>query len=244
MTTAAKHYEEHLAPYYSWLFGDFNDKVEANRQFFIAHKLMPCGSGIAIDLGSGPGFSSIALAQLGYNVLAFDLSQKLLDELKRKIGRLHITPIKDDILNFALHCPEEINLGVCMGDTLTHLDSFDDVKKLFADTFRFLENEGRFVLSFRDLIPELRGTDRFIPVRSDSNTIFTCFLEYEKDHVKVNDIIYTKNNENNNNWEFKVSCYRKLRIHMEWVRSELLKLGFSISVCENNKGMITVIAGK
>jgi len=30
----------------------------------------------------------------------------------------------------------------------------------------------------------------------------------------------------------------------EWVRKELLELGFTIVLCKNNKGMITMIAGK
>lgn len=241
MATVAEHYEKHLALYYSWLFGDFNDLVEANRHFLMVQKLIPGKSKIAIDLGSGPGFQSIALAQLGFRVFAFDLSQTLLDELKNNSGRLHITPIKDDILNFASRCPESVELSVCMGDTLTHLDSFEKVKNLFADVYRSLETGGKFVLSFRDLVPELKGADRFIPVKSDSATIFTCFLEYEAEHVKVNDMIYTKSQ---NTWKLDVSYYRKLRIPMEWVRRELLELGFTIGLCENNKGMITVIAGK
>ncbi len=128
-----------------------------------------------------------------------------------------------------------------MGDTLTHLDSFEKVKSLFADVYQSLEAEGKFVLAFRDLVPELKGLDRFIPVKSDSETIFTCFLEYEPEHVKVNDMIYTKSQDG---WKLDVSCYSKLRIPMEWVRRELSDLGFTIGLCENNKGMVTVIAGK
>ncbi len=241
MATVAEHYEKHLARYYSWLFDDFNKTVEASRHFFIVQKLIPGKSKIAIDLGSGPGFQSIALAQLGFSVFAFDLSQTLLDELKNNSRKLHITPIKDDILNFASHCSESIELCVCMGDTLTHLDSFEKVKSLFAGVYRSLETGGTFVLTFRDLVLELKGVDRFIPVKSDSETIFTCFLEYEAEHVKVNDMIYTKSQDT---WKLDVSCYRKLRIPQEWVRRELSELGFTIGLCENNKGMITVIAGK
>ena len=241
MATVTEHYEKHLAPYYSWLFGDFNETVEANRHFFIAQKLIPGKSKIAIDLGCGPGFQSIALAQLGFSVYAFDLSRTLLDELKNHIGGLHITPIKDDILNFASHCPEHIELCTCMGDTLTHLDSFETIKSLFADVYRSLETGGKFVLTFRDLVPELKDRDRFIPVKSDPETIFTCFLEYEAEHVRVNDMIYTRSKDG---WKLDVSCYRKLRIPLAWIRRELLELGFTINLCENNKGMITVIAGK
>ncbi len=241
MSTVTEHYEKHLGRYYSWLFGDYNDNVEANRHFFLVHKLIPGKSKIAIDLGSGPGFQSIALAQLGFSVFAFDLSQTLLDELKNNSGSLHITPIKDDILSFAAHCPESVELSVCMGDTLTHLDSFEKVKNLFSDVYRSLETGGKFVITFRDFVHELKGADRFIPVKSDSETIFTCFLEYEAKHVKVNDMVYTKSQ---NTWKLDVSYYRKLRIPMAWVRKELLELGFTIGLCENNNGMITVIAGK
>src|SRR3990170_4884486 len=175
MGTVTEHYEKHLALYYSWLFGDFNKTVAANRHFFIVQKLIPEKSKIAIDLGCGSGFQSIALAQLDFSVYAFDLSQTLLDELKNNSASLHITPIKDDTLNFASHRPENAELSVCMGDTLTHLDSLEQVKNLFADIYGSLETGGKFVLTFRDLVPELKGVERFIPVKSDSENIFTCF---------------------------------------------------------------------
>lgn len=241
MATVAEHYEKHLARYYSWIFGDFNDTIEANHQFFVVHKIIPGRSKLAIDLGAGCGFQSIPLAQMGFSVLAIDLSQRLLDELRGHIGHLHITPIKDDILNFTAHCPETVELCLCMGDTLTHLDSFEKVKSLFADVYGSLETGGNFVLTFRHLVFESYGRDRFIQIKSDSSTIFTCMLEYEKEHVIVNDMIYTKNIDG---WKLHVSSYRKLRIPSEWVTKELTEVGFTIGLCENNKGMITVIANK
>ena len=241
MATVKEHYEKHLAQYYSWLFGDFNENVESNRHFFINNKLIPAKSEIAVDLGAGSGFASIALAQMGYEVLAIDICQTLLDELKSHSGSLHITAIKDDISNFTAHCPESAMLCVCLGDTLTHFDSFEYVRKLFADVYHSLETGGKFVLTFRDLIFELKDGERFIPVKSDSNIIFTCVLEYETQHVRVNDMIYTKDHDM---WKLDVSSYRKLRIPQEWVRKELLGLGFSMDLCEINKGMITVIATK
>ncbi|MCZ7402082.1 MAG: class I SAM-dependent methyltransferase [Candidatus Methanoperedens sp.] len=241
MATVVEHYEKHLAAYYSWLFGDFSAAVESNRQFFILHKLLPGKSNIAIDLGAGCGFGSIALAKLGFKVLAFDLSQTLLDELKSKSGNLEITPIKDNILNFTAHCPEGVELCVCMGDTLTHLESFDDARHLFADVYNSVRTGGKFVLVFRDYIFELKDTDRFIPVKSDSNTIFTCFIEYFEGYVLVNDIVYSRTPQG---WKLDVSSYKKLRIPADWVRRELIELGFTITFFTKDKGMITLIACK
>lgn len=217
MATVTEHYEKHLAPYYSWLFGDFMTAVESNRQFFIIHKLLPGISNIAIDLGAGCGFGSIALAQLGFKVIAFDLSQALLDELKSKSGSLDITPIKDDILNFTDHSPGMI------------------------DVYNSVLIGGKFVLVFRDLVYELKGTDRFIPVKSDSETIFACFIEYLKESVLVNDIIYSKTRQG---WKLDVSSYRKLRIPLDWAKRELTELGFTITFCTKDRGMITLIACK
>ncbi|KAL2914084.1 hypothetical protein HK105_206342 [Polyrhizophydium stewartii] len=76
--------------------------------------------------------------------------------------------------------PGGIDAIVCMGDTLTHLGSLDEIDSLVASSFGALAPGGRLVLQFRDLTQPLFGTDRFIPVRSDERTVFTCFLEWEE----------------------------------------------------------------
>ncbi len=241
MSTVLEHYEKLLAEYYSWIFGDFNTRVEANRQFFNLNGIVPGKSGTAVDLGAGSGFQSIALAKLGFKVLAVDQSQKLLDELKVSGKNLPITSVSDDMLNFAAHCPGPVDVCVCMGDTLPHLESFDQVTLLFERVYGALEQGGRFVATFRDLTSELKGSDRFIPVRSDANTIFTCFLEYGTDHVLVHDLVYTRKHDT---WEFRKSSYRKLRIPLEWALERLKKKGFVIKSSNNDKGMITIVAEK
>ena len=241
MATATEHYENLLADYYSWMFNDFDVKVEANRQFFAVQQIVPVKSGIAVDLGAGAGFQSIPLAQAGFTVLAVDLSRKLLNELKDKSDTLPITTIHDDILNFTAHCEGAVELCVCMGDTLPHLETFDLVESLFREVFQSLEAGGRFILSFRDLTFELEDLDRFIPVRSDTNTIFTCFLEYEPDHVKVHDLIYTRNHDT---WKLRKSWYPKLRIPLAWTVERLQETGFRIGLQDCTNGMITIIAEK
>jgi SAM-dependent methyltransferase len=241
MATVAEHYENLLADYYTWMFSDFEAKVAANSAFFAAQHVVPAGSGIAVDLGAGPGFQSIPLAKAGFQVLAVDLSRKLLCELQGKSAGLSITAIHDDMLKFSHHCEGPIELCVCMGDTLPHLEMFDLVRLLLERVYRSLEAGGRFVLAFRDLTGELTGLDRFIPVRSDADTVFTCFLEYEPDYVKVHDLVYRRNQ---GEWKLHKSWYRKLRIPMDWVVEQLEKAGFSISVCNNINGLITIIAAK
>jgi len=241
MTSAGEHYENHLADYYAWIFGGVDLKIEENRKFFKEHDIQVLRSGLAFDLGSGCGFQSIPLAESGFRVVAIDLSKKLLVQLKENAGNLPIETIRDDLSNFTQHDRGAIELVVCMGDTLTHLTSIKKVQALFNTTYTALASAGCLILSFRNLTDALQGLDRFIPVRSNDTTIFTCFLEYKKHTVAVHDIIYEKKA---GQWELKKSVYRKLRISPDWTRNYLQEIGFVIEFFDEKKGMIEIIARK
>ncbi len=234
-----EHYENHLAEYYSWMFGDFEEKLEENEKFFQSHNIKPADNDTAIDLGAGSGFQSIPLAKQGFKVIAVDFSKKLLDELNKLKGTLNIKTVEADIMNFGNYSDYKPSLIVCMGDTLTHLKSLYDLKKLINNIKKILSPEGKVILSFRDLSNELKGESRFIPVRSDDNTIFTCFLEYEKDFVNVHDIIHKKKN---GEWIQKISSYIKLKLSLEQVKEYLELKGFSITYTNYLKGFVYIIA--
>ena len=241
MANVSEHYENLLAKYYSWISGGRHAKIDENQKFFIDHKIYPQRSGLAFDLGAGCGFQSIPLAHQGFEVIAIDLSSALLAELKAAAAQYRIEVVCDDLLNFADYDRGNIELVVCMGDTLTHLESLQTVQALFEKVYSALEAGGRLILSFRDLTVELIELDRFIPVQSDDQTIFTCFLEYEKDTVKVNDIIYEKEDDH---WVLKKSFFKKLRISPDWARNHLQSIGFTIEFDNVENQMSAIIARK
>lgn len=241
MASVGEHYEKVLADVYSWMFGGFETGIQRNTDFFKTQNLKPEGSGIAVDLGAGCGFQSIPLARAGYAVTAIDIDAKLLDELKIHCGDLPVTIVRDDLLNFDEYLENNAELIVCMTDTLLHLDSKEKVDSLFTKVFGTLEPGGKFIITFRDLTYELKETDRFLPVRSDENIIFTCFLEYEPETVKVHDIVYKKTG---GKWELFKSWYRKLRLSKQWVDAQLAKCGFVDLDSTAENGLVTIIVRK
>ena len=144
-------------------------------------------------------------------------------------------------MNFQKYCSNNIEIIVCMTDTLLHLDSIDDIITLFKKSFESLENNGRLILTFRDMTDELIDLDRFIPVKSDQNIIFTCFLEYEEYKIKVHDLVYIKKG---GEWNFKKSFYRKLRLSKKWTEDMLINTGFNVEKSVIDKGFIVLIARK
>lgn len=240
MATIKQHYAEVLADVYSWMSGGFDRALSKNVEFFQKYNISPKESGIAIDLGAGCGFQSIPLAQLGFSVTAIDLDEKLLKELKANSGKLRIETIQDDLINFDRYIDGKAELVVCMTDTLLHLESKEKVCSLLEKVAACLDEKGKFILTFRDLSLELSELDRFIPLKSDRQTIFTCFLEYEPETVKVHDLVYKLDGDD---WKLNKSFYRKLRISQQWVK-EQLKNSFGQVEFSDARGLVTVIATK
>jgi hypothetical protein len=108
-------------------------------------------------------------------------------------------------------------LILCMGDTLTHLPDQGSVQGLFDDVAESLEDGGTFIVTFRDYSSALIESKRFIPVRSDSERILTCFLEYDDGAVTVYDILHERDGAA---WRQRVSAYRKLEVRGFKIRNE------------------------
>ena len=227
IATPQEHYQRLLARHYLWMMGDFEARVAAERARL--ERLVAPATGerrMAVDLGCGPGYQAIALADLGYAVHAVDTSPHLLDELSARIGGRAIVPVLGDISQIETLCPGPWHLVTCMGDTLTHLPSADHVRALFSTLAVRLEHPGAVVLSWRDLSQPLQGIDRIIPVRADDSTVMTCFLEYLPDRVLVHDVV-TRRTETG--WSTEKSVYPKLRLAHADVVSSLTKAGFRVT---------------
>jgi SAM-dependent methyltransferase len=243
MSDVAKHYENLLARHYSWMVGAaFDTKVA--EQLALLQELGVRGEGLAVDLGCGPGYQAVALARLGYSpVRAVDGSEHLLNELAENAKDLPIERVHGDIRNLKKFTAlESASAIVCMGDTLTHLESLNDVSQLLADAHAALKPGGVMALTFRDLSIEREGLDRFLPIRADSDRIMTCVLEFETDHVVINDLIYVREGAS---WSLHKSSFRKIRLGVEDVLADLRLLGFSVKVNKTlTNGMQAIAAVK
>jgi len=197
-----------------------------------------CGQ-LAVDLGCGFGLHTIPLAQRGYRVLAIDFCIELLSELRTRAAELPVTIAEADLTTFDWNLTEPPRLILCLGDTLTHLPNPESVEKLIEKASAKLAPGGSIALSFRDYIStELLGTDRFIPVRTSDDRVFTCFLEYAPGYITVHDLVHERTTSG---WKQKISAYRKLRLDRNAVASELMRHGIEIVRNELKNGMVTLV---
>jgi SAM-dependent methyltransferase len=240
MATVQEHYERQLGPVYSWMVGDAVTVLEQNLAELRQLGLQPGATGVALDLGAGPGLHAVPLAQLGFSVIAWDSCDFLLDELRQRSGTLPIQTIRGDLLTFRRGFDGAADVILCMGDTLPHLASLPEVEALLADIEAVLSDNGTFVATFRDYASrELNGADRFIPVRSDEERILTCFLEFAEHTVTVHDLLHERAGDE---WRLSVSSYPKLRLDPRWVVARLESHGLVAQQETGRGGMVRVVA--
>ena len=232
------HYEDLLSLHYSRLFGDFAAKV-AEQRALLERLGVAAGEGaLAVDLGCGSGFQSLALAQMGFRVRAVDLSPRLLTELAGHSAGLPVETVAGDLRSAATLVPPGAALVVCMGDTLSHLPREADLDDVVTGVAGQLAAGGRLILTFRDLSNEARGLDRFIPVCALDDLVVTCFLEYEPRTVKVHDLVWARQA---GTWRFQRGMYRKLRLAPSAVGARLERAGFLVARGDAPGGLAVLV---
>lgn len=239
--TVKEHYDNHLGYFYSWMSGNPEEKKDEFLTFCKTHHIFPEPTDYAIDLGAGNGIQSLALAELGYKVIAIDFNKTLLDELDAFKKDLQIEIVHDDLRKVLTYKSVNPKLIVCCGDTIAHLDSENDVFNIIGYIYKTLVQKGKAIFSFRDYSTELIDVDRFVPVKSDGERILTCFLEYSDKKIKVTDLLHERSG---NGWIQKVSSYEKVRITKEMILNMLNAHGFSLVAEETMNRMISLVVEK
>jgi len=241
MKTVEEHYAGHLAPIYLWMVGGHEAVILAASAELDALHLPARAYDTVLDLGAGFGAHAITLARRGACVTAVDSSHELLETMRQLSCGLDLEIVHAELMNYLQTNKCKFHAILCMGDTLTHLRSVQEVTTLSSLVARSLQPGGTFVATFRDYTEQLHGEQRFIPVRADGSRILTCFLEFSKLGVLVHDIVHERMDDG---WQTRVSAYRKLRLNPGSLADELNAAGLQTRIEAGLRGMVRLIAVK
>lgn len=239
-TPALNHYKNFLSKVYSWSMGDKSELFHKNAAWLMQNGIT---EGTLLDLGAGFGSHAIPAAEIGLQVTAVDFSGDLLNELKKFDTDSKVKTVESDFITFLRHHSEAYDCVLCLGDTLTHLESVDIVKDLFQSLVDQVSENGRLFLSWRDYqtLP-LQNANRFIMVRQDDKSLLTCVLEDKNDQfITVTDLLHSKQND-----QFQVTgnSYQKLKLTPQIVSELLEKSDFDIIKTTINGRLVEMVATK
>lgn len=242
IATPQEHYSALLDDVYPWMMGSFEAKAEQEQVLLARLGLIPRSCRKALDLGCGPGYQSVALARLGFDVTGVDTSESLLEVLRRESHQLPVRGVLGDIQRLRDLAPGPWEVAVCMGDTITHLPSREAVESVLVSLAASMEPGGTVVIGYRDMSILPTGLGRFIPVKADNERVAVCFLEEEgPDTYLAYDIMHTREGAH---WRFAKGCYRKLRLGADWLTGRLADCGLAVRHRETERGMTVLVAVK
>ncbi|MEM9112730.1 MAG: methyltransferase domain-containing protein [Myxococcota bacterium] len=212
MNSVGEHYNRLLGPIFKWSVSVGGDPFERAMRLLRQLDLLDAES--YLDLGAGFGVHAIPLAEAGKNVTVVDTNAALMGELRAvaEARKLSIAQSTDDLLCFLDTTVERRwDVILCLGDTITHLSSVEEVQRMLTAAAQHLNPGGRLVLGYRDSTKsDLEGLARFIPVARDAHRSMHCLLEALDDRrLRVTDILTEVRADGPST---RMSDYVKLRI--------------------------------
>lgn len=162
-----------------------------------------------LDTACGTGMHAIALAQRGYEVAGSDLSSKMIAQARQNADRAGVQ-VRFETIGFGeqtvVFGEKRFDAVFCLGNSLPHLLTEDDVLRTLTDFFNLLRSPGVLLIQNRNFDRVLQTRQREMEPQSvcegDREWIFIRFYDFLADGlIRFN--FLTLSRQSNQPWEQK-----------------------------------------
>ncbi|MEA4907765.1 MAG: class I SAM-dependent methyltransferase [Anaerolineaceae bacterium] len=157
-------YYDQLAPYYQWLYADWEASVTRQAQALdgVLSEFLGPRPHTVLDVACGVGTQSIGLARLGYQVTASDLSPAEVEQARQAASRqgLEITLGVADMRQVWDTYRQEYDAVLACDNAVPHLLDEDEILSAFRQFYRCVRPGGCCLISVRDYAQVPRGGRR------------------------------------------------------------------------------------
>lgn len=139
------------------------------------------GNSKIMDLACGTGTYTIALGKLGHEVTGVDLDKKMIEIANTKIKNLNVKFIEGDIRdNLKV---EKYDRIFCVGNSLVHLKTREEIRTLIDNMYDSLENKGSIIIQIINYDRILKNNIKSLPTidRKDKGVNFIREYKYSKE---------------------------------------------------------------
>jgi SAM-dependent methyltransferase len=142
-----------LADFYHLIFKDWDASIEY--QSGVIGKLLPRNDLPILDCACGIGTQAIAVASLGYNVHACDLSAAAASRAKEEAQArgFAVRSWQDDMRHLSGALRQSFGTVLCFDNSLPHLDSEAEISEALRAMQDRLVPGGKLLISLRDYQP-------------------------------------------------------------------------------------------
>ena len=186
---------------FSYFYDYFNYNADYDALFNKVHSMAKSRNiteGIACDLGCGTGELAFRLDKAGYDVIAVDNSDEMLDVLfdKRDEEEAYSVQIlKQDITELDMF--GTVDLFTCTFDTVNHLDGKNAVQKLFDKVSLFMHPDGVFIFDMNTPYKHINvlRNEKFDFIEDEADCHWQNTLIEEENKTKISITIYDKQSD-------------------------------------------------
>jgi len=179
---------------------------------------------IAADIGCGTAVDSIALAQNGLNIFAFDPSEKMLSVAKSNSKKMNAA------VEFYHHPADSIpreydnkfDLIVSLGNTFANI-SEDKLSTSLKRCYDILKPKGQLIIQVLNYKKILEEKQRIVNITESGNKFFIRFYDFDNEQIDFNILTFNKSNTS----EHKLSTTKIYPYQLEKFQSALPNSGFT-----------------
>lgn len=176
-----------IANYYEQIFPATDTKVD-----FVLQNL-PKQAQRILDIGCATGELTAKISANGFMVEGIDLDPTFIKMAKQKYASDQCSFSQMNMLDISRHYSQEQFDGVvCLGNTLVHLKSEEEIAQLLQSIYKVLKKGGAFIFQILNYNRILKEKPASLPLISNKNLLFERFYEYSGKYIRFSTRLSSK----------------------------------------------------
>jgi len=215
-------------------FVNWNNRLVFEMPFLQA-QLNSAAAGRVLDAACGTGQHAIALAKTGFKPAGADLSAEMIQHARRNAREMgQLVPFEavgfGGLARAFEHSPLfPFDAVLCLGNSLPHVLSAEELHRALADFAACLRPRGTFIMQNRNFDAVMSTRARWMEPQAhregETERIFLRFYDYEPDGLITFNILTLKR-EGQGAWQQKVSASRLRPLLQAELGGALEAIGF------------------
>jgi len=153
------------------------------------------GVATALDAGSGTGFHSLLLAQLGLQITATDISEHMLRATQKNAKQkgVRVETIQTSFIDVQKNVKKKYDAVFCLGNSLPHILKEKDLLHSLKGFYKVLNSGGQLFIQMLNYDRIMNNRERIQSIKEVDEKIFVRFYDYEGKSIVFNILTIQKN---------------------------------------------------
>jgi len=175
-----------------------------------------------LDTACGTGWHAIALAQKGYTTAGCDASRAMIERARTNAAQAGVN-VRFETADFQRLdlFPGKFNAILCLGNSLPHLLSREELVTAFEQILGRLEHDGLIILHNLNYDLRLKTKPRFFSASGSADTLVWRFADYGSQFITFHTALFERKNPDESTKVLSWSVEVNSTLQRPWLSRDL-----------------------